>query len=757
MLRISLLNFLFISAYLLLFIPLSSYSATSEGDEDIHKKVEELIAKMTLAEKIGQMVQINDFDGEIPEDLRLRLREGRIGSMLNEINPETSQEIQRIAVQESRLGIPLILARDVIHGFRTIFPIPLGQAAAWDSGLVRTCAKIAAEEAAKAGFHWTFAPMMDIARDPRWGRIAEGFGEDPYLASVLAGAMVRGFQGKDLSAPNTIAACAKHYAGYGAAEGGRDYNTTFIPEGLLRDVYLPPFKAAVEAGVASIMCSFNEINGVPSSGNSFLLRQILRDEWGFKGFVVSDWESMEEMINHGFCEDLKDVAYKSIKAGVDMEMVSSAYADHLEELVKEGRVSEDLIDNAVRYILCIKFRLGLFEEPSPYSAKVPEKPSIKALEVARDAVIKSVVLLKNENRILPISKNIKSIAIIGPMADDPYEVLGTWNRDGKIEDTQTPLKAIKTFLGESTQVNFASGVPYTRSRDKSNFNEAISQANKSDVVLIFVGEEAILSGEAHCRAILNLPGVQDELISEIAKTEKPIVLVIMAGRPLTIGEISEKVQAVLYAWHPGTMCGPAIADLIFGIKSPSGKLPVTFPKTEGQIPIYYAHKNTGRPPKIGEFTFIDDIPLRAYQSSIGNTAHYLDIGCLPLYPFGYGLSYTEFEYSNLRLSSNKVKMGESIKVFVDLTNTGKMEAEEVVQLYIRDLVGSLTRPVKELKGFQRIRLNPDEMKTITFNLSSKNLDFHNRDMKYTVEPGKFHLWVGGSSDSGLMTEFEVIE
>jgi beta-glucosidase len=757
MLRIKHVKLSVLDSCLWLVILLCFFRSAAASDNNIEEKVEALLTKMTLPEKIGQMVQINAFGGKIPDELKQRLRDGRIGSMLNEVNTKTSLEIQRIAVEESRLGIPLIMARDVIHGFRTIFPIPLGQAATWDAELVRNCARLAAEEATSAGFHWTFAPMMDIARDPRWGRIAEGFGEDPYLASVMAAAMVHGFQGDNLSAPNTIAACAKHFAGYGAAEGGRDYDTANIPQGLLRDEYLPPFKSAVQAGVATIMTSFNEINGVPSSGNPFILRQILRDEWGFQGFVVSDWASMAEMIEHGFCSDLKDVAYKSITAGVDMEMQSSAYAEHLEELVKTGRVPQELVDDAVKRILRIKFKLGLFEEPSPYSARQSTKPSEAALKLAKTAALKSMVLLKNEDGILPLSDQVKSIAVIGPMADDPYEVLGTWNRDGKIEDTVTPLTAIKNLLGDGTEVNFAAGLAYSRNRDKNGFAKAVEQAKKSDVVLIFAGEESILSGEGHCRAYLDLPGAQNELITEIAETKKPIILVILAGRPLTIGDISKKAKAVLYAWHPGTTCGPALTDLIFGRESPSGKLPVTFPKAVGQIPVYYAHKNTGRPPHTRKLMMIDEIPIRAYQSAPGDAARYLDIGYLPLYPFGYGLSYTKFEYANLRLSSQRIEKGEHIKVSVELTNAGQVEAEEVVQLYVRDLVASLTRPVRQLKGFQRVRLTPKETKTVTFDLSGGALGFHNSDMKYVVEPGRFRLWVGGDSQSGLMEEFEVVE
>jgi beta-glucosidase len=743
--------------YFLFIVFIRFFSYTLAVDTDIDNQVEQLLSRMTLIEKIGQMVQINGFNGEIPEELRVRLREGRIGSVLNEMNTETSLEIQRIAVEESRLGIPLLMARDVIHGFRTIFPIPLGQAASWHPELVKRCARVAAEEASSAGFHWTFAPMMDIARDPRWGRIAEGFGEDPYLASIMAAAMVKGFQGDDLSAPHTIAACAKHFAGYGAAEGGRDYNTAVIPEGLLRDIYLPPFKAAADAGVATIMTSFNEINGIPSSANPFLLKKILREEWGFKGFVVSDWQSMEEMINHGFCRDMKEVAYKSLTAGVDMEMVSTAYTDHLEELVMEESIPVSMIDDAVRNILRIKFQLGLFIKPLPYAVKTPEKPGKEGLNLAKEMILKSTVLLKNEKQLLPLDRSIKSIAVIGPMADEPYDVLGTWSLDARVEDTVTPLQAIKTFLGESVELKYTAGLPYTRSKDKSGFSAAITAAEKSNVVLLFVGEEAALSGEGHSRAYLNLPGAQDELVAALAKVGKPIVLIIMAGRPLTIGEVSEKVEAILYAWHPGTMCGPALTDLIFGVESPSGKLPVTFPKTAGQIPVYYNHKNTGRPPQEGAFTLIDDIPVHAFQHSLGNTSHYLDIGYLPLFPFGYGLSYTTFEYANLKLRSTRVKIGENIKVSFDLTNTGKMEAEEVVQLYVRDLVASITRPVKELKGFQRIRLKPQEKRTVSFDLSSRMLGFHNSEMQYTVEPGKFHLWVGGDSRSGLMAEFELSE
>jgi beta-glucosidase len=503
------------------------------------------------------------------------------------------------------------------------------------------------------------------------------------------------------------------------------------------------------------MTSYNEINGVPSTGNAHILRNILRDEWGFNGFVVSDWRSPAEMIDHGFCEDLKDVAGKTLEAGVDMEMQSTAFADHLEQLVAEGVIPMKLVDDAVRRILNIKFQLGLFDNKPIHTAKLADKPKQEKLDLAKTVASKSVVLLKNSNHILPLSNKTKSIAVIGPLADDPYEILGTWNRDGRTEDTVTPLAALRSFLGKSTKINYVAGLDYSRSKDESQFAQALEKAAQSEVVLFFAGEEAILSGEAHSRAYLNLPGAQDELIMEVAKSGKPIILVVLAGRPLTIGNISEKTEAVLYAWHPGAMCGPALVDLIFGIESPSGKLPVTFPKTEGQIPVYYAHKSTGRPPDKIQLTMIDDIPLRAYQASLGDAARYLDVGYLPLHPFGYGLSYTTFVYTNLKATPDKIRIGDTIGVSVEVTNAGEMEAEEVAQLYIRDLTASLTRPVRELKGFERIRLKPKETRTVHFDLSSKTLGFHNSAMQYVVEPGKFHLWVGGDSQAALLAEFEI--
>jgi len=720
------------------------------------EKVEAILEKMTLAEKIGQMTQIADSPGAIPDELRQKLREGRVGSMLNVTNPEKNREIQRIAVEESRLGIPLIMARDVIHGYRTIFPIPLAQAATWNPELAQECARVAAREASAAGFQWTFAPMMDIARDPRWGRIAESFGEDPYLASLFAAAMVRGFQTDTLAAPDSIAACAKPFVGYGAAEGGRDYATANIPEGLLRDVYLVPFRAAVDAGAATVMAAFNEIDGVPATANKKILQEILRGEWSFKGLVVSDWRSVAELVDHGFCEDLREAARIALDAGVELELQSTAFSDHLESLVLDGTVPVELVDRAVRRILEFKFRLGLFEKKRWHGASAPAPPGMAEVALAKKAAIQSIVLLQNNKGLLPLRKTIRSVAVIGPLADDPYEVLGTWNRDGCTEDTVTPLAAIRSFLGGSATVHYEAGLEHARSRDTRLFEAALNCARKSEVVLLFAGEEAILSGEAHSRAYLNLPGAQEALIAAVAGTGTPVVLIILAGRPLTIGDISARVDAVLYAWHPGTLCGAALADLIFGVESPSGKLPVTFPKTEGQIPVYYAHKNTGRSPDKIALTMMEEIPLRAHQSSLGDAARYLDIGYLPLYPFGYGLSYASFSYGKLALSSEKIRLGNSFDISVEVTNTGAVAATEVVQVYIRDVAASRTRPVKELKGFRRVHLNAGETQKVAFTIDTNALGFHGEDMKYVVEPGTFILYVGGDSRADLKTEFQVI-
>ncbi|WP_346861914.1 beta-glucosidase BglX [uncultured Draconibacterium sp.] len=717
-------------------------------------KILDLIQQMTLEEKMGQMHQINGFGGQVPENLKQDIIDGKVGSILNEVDVKAINEIQRIALEESRLGIPVIIGRDVIHGFKTVFPIPLGQAATWNPELVKKGAEVAAKEAWSSGVNWTFAPMIDISRDARWGRIAESCGEDPFLTSVMGVAMVEGFQGDDLSADGSILACAKHFAGYGAAEGGRDYNTTLIPENELRNVYLKSFHAAQQAGVGTFMSGFNDLNGVPATGNRFLLRKVLRDEWNFDGFVVSDWASVTEMISHGFAADPKEAAYKAISAGVDMEMTSDSYKNHLKELIEEGKINERLLDEAVYRILKIKFDLGLFNDPYVQEEDQNQFALPEYLEAAKQAAVQSMVLLKNEQQILPFTSSINKVAVIGPMANQKYEQLGTWIFDGDSDLTITPLEALKSELGES-KVLFSEGLKYTRSKDKTGFSEALATAKKADVVVVCVGEEAILSGEAHCRASLDLPGAQNELIEEVSKAGKPIVLVVMAGRPLAIGGVSKHAEAVLYAFHPGTMGGPALADLLLGVANPSAKLPVTFPKAAGQIPIYYNHKNTGRPVDPNAWTCIDDIPLNSYQTSLGNTSHYLDLGFAPLYPFGFGLSYTTFEYKNLKIETPKVKLGGDIIASVTLENTGNFVGEEVVQLYIRDLVGSVTRPVKELKGFERVQLKPGESKKVSFKINTSDLAFFNPEMEEVTEPGEFHLWIGGSSDTNLRTEFVV--
>jgi beta-glucosidase len=724
----------------------------AENATEIDKKIERLIEQMTVEEKIGQMTQRNGADGH-----EEGVRQGEIGSILNEINTDKINKIQRIAVEESRLGIPLIMGRDVIHGFRTIFPIPLGLAATWNPDLLREGTRVAAVEAAAVGIRWTFGPMMDITRDPRWGRIAECLGEDPFLASRLAVAMIRGFQTDDLTRPDALAACAKHYAGYGAAEGGRDYNTAFIPEQLLRDVYLKPFEASVKAGVSTLMTAFNEINGVPATGNKFLITQILRDEWKFDGFVVSDWASVIQIITHGFCKDEKDAALKAVQAGLDMEMATAAYQNNLKTLISEGKVSIQTIDDAVRNILRIKFRLGLFDNPYTDPSQFPDPVNARNLETAKRSAVQSMVLLKNEHHLLPLSKAVKNLAVIGPMADDPYEQLGTWAIDFNTDDTQTPLMALRAFIGKSCRIHYVKTLATSRSRDKTDFKRAVEAAANSEAALLFLGEEQILSGEARCRANIDLPGAQQELVETIESTGTPVIAVIMAGRPLTMGKILDKVDALLYAFHPGTMGGPAIVDLLFGEESPSGKLPVTFPKVVGQIPIYYNHKNTGRPPIPESWVYIDDIPVRNRQSSLGFESHYLDAGYKPQYPFGYGLSYTQFKYTNLMLSSEMIKHNEVLTVSAEIENTGTVEADEIVQLYTRDLVGDITRPVRELKGFQRIRLKPGESKTVRFTLHPDDLSFHNQKMQLVTEPGTFHVWIAPDSESGLQGSFEIIE
>ena len=721
-------------------------AASCAPKSEIDKKVDALMKQMTLKEKIGQMNQVSDAPW-VPEVTA----RGEIGSVLNCVDPDVINAIQKAAVEESRLGIPVLIARDVIHGFHTMFPIPLGQAATFNPDIVEKGARISAVEATAAGIRWTFSPMLDVARDPRWGRVAEGSGEDPYLDVQMGLAMVRGYQGDDLSDPTALAACIKHFVGYGAAEGGRDYNTTVITERMLRNTYFPAFKATAEAGAATLMTSFNEIDGIPSTGNKWLLKDILRDEWGWDGMVVTDWNSAGEMIAHGFSRDLPHTTEQAINAGVDMDMMSYGFTQYAEQLVKEGKISEKEIDRAVRNILKLKFELGLFENPyvdKEASAKVDYAP--EHLAAAKEAAVQSAILLQNNNNVLPLDK-AKKILVTGPLADAPYEQMGTWSFDGQYEHTVTPLAALR----EEYDVVWVPGLKYSRDKNKAEFAKVRSAAANVDAAVVFVGEEAILSGEAHSLSNLNLQGAQSELIAEVKKAGKPVVVVVIAGRPLTIERDLANCDAMLYSYHPGTMGGPALADLIKGKVAPSGKSPMTFLRDAGQAPFYYNRNNCGRPNN-GTETLLDEIPIAAGQTSLGCTSYYLDTGYGPLFPFGYGLSYTTFEYGTPVLEKTDLAKDGVVRVSVDLKNTGKRTATEVVQLYVQDLVGSVVRPIKELKRFDRVELAPGETKTVTFELPVAELAFWNIDMEYVVEPGDFKLWVAGDSDSGEPVDFRVI-
>ena len=731
----------------------SSYS--QEPNKSIEKKIDKIIKSMSIDQKIGQacLKGTSSRSKGLSEELKNEVRKGLVGSVLNLTEPSLVLELQKIAVEESPNHIPLLFGRDVIHGYKTIFPIPLGLAASWDMELVEKTSKIAANESYSRCINWTFAPMVDIARDARWGRIAESPGEDPLLASRLGVAYVKGFQGNDPSMPGQILACVKHFAAYGAAEGGRDYNTVSMSESLLRNVYLKPFEAAAKAGAATFMTSFNDLNGVPASGNGFLLKNILRDEWQYDGFVVSDWNSVTEMIPHGYAADEKDAAFKAASAGLDMEMTSLSYANHLKNLIAEKKISEKQLDEMVRNILRIKFRAGVFENPYFKDREKFSLLNADALATSRTAASKSCVLLKNENQILPLKSNQK-IAVIGPLADASREQLGTWIFDGKKEDSQTPLKALQNSFGENN-VFYATGLSHSRSLSEEGFATAIKEAEKSDVILFFAGEEAILSGEAHSRANINLPGLQEKLIAELQKTGKPIVLIVMAGRPITLGAILPKVNALIMAWHPGTMAGPAISDVLLGIVNPSGKLPVTWPKEVGQIPIYYNHPNTGRPADPKTFVAIQDIPVEAWQSSLGNNSHYLDAGYEPQFPFGFGLSYTTFAYDNLKIEKKALKNTEKLNVSATITNTGNTAGIETVQLYVRDITGSIVRPIRELKDFVQIELKPQESKTVEFSIPVSDLAFYNDKMEMKVEPGDFKFWIASNASNGLEGDFKV--
>jgi beta-glucosidase len=729
---------------------------------------------MTLAEKLGQLQMLDgEANGNFRPEHREMIRKGLLGSTLNVRGVARTNELQRIAVEESRLKIPALFAFDVIHGYRTVFPIPLGEAASFDPAAAERAAQIAAAEAAAAGVRWTFAPMVDIARDARWGRIAEGAGEDPYLGAAFARARVLGFQGRDYSAPERIVACAKHWVAYGAAEAGRDYNTTDMSEGTLREVYFPPFKAAVDAGVGTFMSAFNDLNGVPTSANPFTLTEVLRGEWKFDGVVVSDYESVKELMNHALAADEKGAAQHALNAGVDIEMVSRLYNLHGAQLLRERKLNMATIDEAVRRVLRIKFRLGLFERP--YADEAREREVImrqEHLAAAREIAARSLVLLKNEREALPLSKNLKTIAVVGPLADSPKDVLGSWTGDGRVEDAVTLLAGIRAKVSPQTKVLYAKGVAIEGRGVTGNYDapppaatnaggtnvaqasdaarnsttpllensigEAVRLARAADVVVVAVGESAEMSGEAASRSSLDLPGRQLELIQAIHATGKPYVVVLMNGRPLSVNWLAENSPAILETWFAGTQAGHAIADVLFGDVNPGGKLPVTFPRAAGQTPLYYNHKRTGRPPTDQKYT-----------------SKYLDVPWTPLYQFGYGLSYTQFRLSNLQLSATSIRPNGQLTATVELENTGRRAGDEVVQLYIRDVASSVTRPVRELKGFERVTLKPGERRRVAFKLTPAELGFYNRDLRFVVEPGAFKVFAGTSSADGLEANFTV--
>jgi len=701
----------------------------------VEARVADLLSRMTRQEKIAQCAQLFVILSNRPQIEALIRKQGlgsrilastHLAGSVREIATEVEDinALQRVAVEETRLGIPLIHGRDVIHGHRTVFPIPLAMAAAWEPGLVEQAYTIAAREAASAGVNWAFAPMLDIARDPRWGRIIEGFGEDPYLASRNTVAAVKGFQGEDLSSPDRILACAKHYIGYGSAEGGRDYNTGEISDHTLRNIYLPPFKAAVEAGLGSVMSAFLDFNGEPASGSHYLLTELLKGELGFSGFIVSDWDSVVELINHRVAEDERAAAQIAFNAGVDMEMVSDSYLQHLDQLLENGEVSEERLEDAVRRILTAKFRLGLFERPYTDPAlgeKVQFTPEHQAL--ARRIAGMGMVLLQNKNSLLPLSRDLKHIAVIGPLARQRSALLGAWVLDGLISETQTLLEAIQQACPQAEVPEIS---------DAMN-DEMLMAVADSDVVILAVGESNARSGEYNCVASLDLPAGQEALIEAVANLGKPLVLVVLAGRPVNLTRAVRLADAILYAWHPGSLGAKAIADILFGAVYPSGKLPVTFPRGEGQIPLYYNHKSTGRP----------------------HMNRTLDLPVEPLYPFGFGLSYTTFSYRDIKVDRSSIKLAESVTVSALVTNTGRHAGEEVVQCYLQDCVASLTRPVRELKGFARVALQPGKSQRVSFTLGPAELSFYDRSGKLVVEPGKFKVWIGGDSQATLEGQFSV--
>ena len=714
------------------------------------QKIDSLIQQMTLVEKIGQMTLFtSDWDVTGPtirDNYQQDIQSGKVGAIFNAYTAAYTRQLQRIAVEETRLKIPLLFGYDVIHGHKTMFPIPLAEACSWNMETIERSAHYSAMEAAASGLHWTFNPMVDIARDPRWGRVAEGAGEDPYLGSLIARARVRGYQGNDLSDPLTILACVKHFAAYGAAQAGRDYSTVDMSERVLRETYLPTYHAAVEAGAATVMTSFNELDGVPATGNSFLLTDILRKEWGFEGFVVTDYTSINEMVPHGIVANEAEAGELAVQAGVDMDMQGAVYYNHLAESVKNGDVSEDRIDESVRCILRAKYQLGLFDDPYRYSDTTRERQVVfsdEMMQHARRAGRESIVLLKNDTvqgqPLLPMAHTVKRIALIGPLADNPTAMLGTWHAAGDDTRVITLRQGLQEALPEAT-IRYAAGADFT-GQDTSGFAQARQLAQEADLVIMAVGENDQQSGEAASRADLNLPGAQQALVEAMYHTGKPLVVVMMAGRPLTIPWMAEHVPAIVCAWHLGTMAGPAIADVLTGAYNPSGKLAMTFPRSVGQIPIFYSMKNTGRP----------------FDANNKYTSKYLDMSNEPLYPFGYGLSYTTFEYADLDIDKEKISMDEELTVSLEVRNTGSRAGEEVVQLYIHDQVGSVTRPVKELKGFQKIALEAGQSQEVRFVITPQDLAFYTRDMSFRPEPGRFTLMVGPHSSELQEVAFELVD
>ena len=740
------------------------------SSQSVDRRVDQLLSQMTLEEKVGQVHQLFYFRQFMqPQMVEPGIREGKVGSLLFVTDPAIINRFQKVAVEQSRLKIPLLFGFDVIHGFRTVFPVPLAMASSWDLAIVEQAQQVAATEARAVGINWTFAPMLDIARDPRWGRIVEGPGEDPFLGSRMAAAQVRGFQGQDPAGPGRLLACMKHFAGYGAGTGGRDYDSVFLADAELYNVYLPPFKAAVDAGVASAMSAYMNLNDVPATGNAFLMTDVLRKEWGFKGFVVSDAEAVGNLVTHGFAEDRSDAAYRALTAGVDMEMsipgntISSAYASSLTKLVQDGRVTKVQLDDAVRRILHAKFKAGLFENPyvdETRIAAIHNNPEHRRL--ARVAAQRSMVLLRNEGDLLPLVKGdpkVSSVAVIGPLGDSKRDIRGPWSLADDPKTAITVLEGIRTKVGPSVKVEFAQGVDIARvypsifdiisgprpaawseAQKREEFDKAVSLARSSDVVVMVLGQHEEMSGEAASQSTLDLPGRQLELLKTVTALGKPVVLVLINGRPLDISWAASNVPAILEAWHPGTEGGNAIADVLYGDATPGGKLPVTWPRSSAQIPIYYARNLTQQPEHAKDFK-----------------SRYWDIPTSPLYPFGYGLSYSTFKFSNLRVSKPEVKLGESVEVLADVENTGKRAADEVAQLYIHQRYGSASRPVRELKGFERLTLGPGEKKTVRFILGKSELTYWSAAAKAWVqEPSTFDLWVGADSTAPLTTTFRVI-